>query len=90
MKKRKALATPDDYKAVFEDSKIGALVLEDLINKFGWIPSRETDGINRVLNQFEFAGSQKVLDSIAIQINIANGVISGGTFDMETGEEVEE
>lgn len=65
-------ATPDEYRAAFEFSKSGALVLEDLVSRFcgntyvrgGLDAQRETD--------FR-SGKREVVEFILKQINRANG-----------------
>lgn len=65
--------TPEEYQQVFETNKTGARVFEDLLNRFGPVPSKQ-GGIDRILNQFEYAGQRRVLEFITLMCNRANGV----------------
>lgn len=66
-------ATPADYKMIFDDHKVGALILEDLILRFA--KSHVTrGGIDAVLQTYSNAGQRELLDFIAKQINRANDV----------------
>lgn len=65
--------TPEDYKAIFEDHRVGAQIFDELIQIFGRVPS-PSEGIDRVLDQFEFAGRRRVIEFITAKINRANGV----------------
>ena len=77
--------SPDAYKAIFEDHRVGAAIFEDLLKKFGRLPTKD-GGIDRVLNQFEYAGQRRVLDFIVLKINQANGVEpKGGTVELDEG-----
>ncbi len=69
------IATPEDYALIFESHKAGQKVYEDLIARFGRVPSN-SEGIDRVLDQFEFSGRRKVIEFITLRINQANGAIS--------------
>lgn len=60
------------YRQVFEDSALGAAVLEDLVQRFS--RCQAGSGIDRVLNLSEHAGRQQVLNYILSKINQANGV----------------
>lgn len=65
--------TAADYKAIFEDHRTGARILEDLIKRFAR-PAVTEGGIDAVLKTFNNAGQRKVIDFIAARINQANGV----------------
>jgi len=79
--------SPEDYKAIFEDHKTGAKILDELIARFGVLPSN-SNGIDRVLNQFEYSGQRKVIEFIALRINQANGIKSHGETIDTTHNEV--
>lgn len=65
--------TPADYRQIFEDHKVGAALLEDLILRFS--KSAVTDGgIDAVLNTYHRLGQRSVVDHIVRQINLANSV----------------
>lgn len=64
--------TPADYKAIFEDDRRGAAILQDLLQRFVR-PSVTTGGIDAVLQTFERVGQRKPIDFIATMINRANG-----------------
>lgn len=70
--------TPEDYKAIFEDHKTGARVLDDLILRFGSVPPKAPDGLNRVVDQFEYMGQRRVIEFIALRLGQANGERSQG------------
>jgi len=65
-------ASPEAYRRIFEDSREGAAILEDLIRRFSHVQSGS--GIDRILNMTEQKGRRDVLDFIVSQINRANGV----------------
>lgn len=65
--------TPTDYKLIFEDHRIGAAILEKLIQIFAR-PAVVKGGIDAVLQTYHNDGSRRVLEYIAAQINRANGV----------------
>ena len=75
-------ATADDYQQVFEGHPQGALILEDLVARFGGNPyvrggldaQRETD--------FR-AGCLRVVSHILAQINRANGAPDEGGNDVQ-------
>lgn len=69
----KTRPTPEDYKALFEDDRRGAAILEDLILRFIRPPVTE-GGIDAVLKTFDRAGQRRPLDFITAMINRANGV----------------
>lgn len=75
--------TPEEYALIFEHHKTGAKIFEDLILRFGRVPHAEADGINRVLNQFEYAGARKVLEFITLKINQANGLDHESTIEID-------
>lgn len=65
--------TPADYKLIFEDHKVGAAILDDLILRFMKGPVTR-GGIDAVLQTYANGGQQRVLNHIANQINRANNV----------------
>lgn len=65
--------SPSDYKLIFEDNRVGAAIMEDLVQRFAR-DQVTAGGIDAVLRTFEHGGMRKVLDFIATQINRANGV----------------
>lgn len=65
--------TPADYKLIFEDHKVGAAILEQLIQIFAR-PAVVQGGIDAVLQTYHRDGSRRVMEHIAAQINRANGV----------------
>ena len=65
--------TPQDYKQIFEDHKVGAAILEELIQRFAKAPVMR-GGIDAILQTYAFGGQRRVLDHIANQINRANNV----------------
>ena len=67
------MTTPETYRRIFEDNADGALILEDLVNRFSQ-PQVSAGGIDAVLKTYERGGMRKVLDYILGQINRANGV----------------
>lgn len=66
-------ATPEDYKLIFEDHRVGRLIYDDLINRFGAMPAKQ-GGLDRILDQFEYSGKRRVIEFITLRINQANGV----------------
>ena len=64
--------TPQDYALIFDDHRIGAAILEDLILRFTK-PIKST-GIDRVLDSAVVQGRREVLDFILMRINQSNGV----------------
>lgn len=64
---------PPIYKAVFEDDKRGAAILEELIQRFSR-PAVTTGGIDAVLKTYHREGARSVVDFIVARINQANGV----------------
>lgn len=65
--------TPADYKLVFEDHKVGAAILEDLLRIFVQ-DAVTTGGIDAVLKTYMRLGQRSPLDHIVKQINRANNV----------------
>ena len=65
--------SPAEYKALFEDDRRGAVILEHLMQAFAR-PAVVTGGIDAVLETYQRAGQRKVLDFIVSQINRASGV----------------
>lgn len=72
MPKRTA-PSPADYKLIFEDNKIGAAILDDLLSRFVRPPVLEGEGVLAVLKTYDRGGQRKPLDHILTQINRANG-----------------
>ncbi len=66
-------ATPADYKAIFEDDRRGAAILEHLTLQFAR-PAVTTGGIDAVLQTYHRDGQRRVIEYIVTQINRANGV----------------
>lgn len=64
---------PPIYKAVFEDDKRGAAILEELIQRFSR-PAVTTGRIDAVLKTYHREGARSVVDFIVARINQANGV----------------
>lgn len=65
--------TPSDYALIFEDHKVGAAILEQLISRFAK-GAVSKGGIDAVLQTYENGGARKVLDFICNQINLAHNV----------------
>lgn len=65
--------TATEYKALFEDDKRGAAILEHLIQVFAR-PAVVTGGIDAVLATYQRDGQRRVLEFITSQINRANGI----------------
>lgn len=65
--------TPDDYKLIFEDHKVGAAILEQMTRIFAR-PAVVQGGIDAVLQTYHRDGSRRVLEHIVSQINRANSV----------------
>lgn len=65
--------TPADYKLIFEDHRIGAAILEQMIRVFAR-PPVTTGGIDAVLQTYDRNGARRVLEYITAQVNRANGV----------------
>lgn len=74
--------TPAEYKAIFEDDRRGAAILEDLTMRFAR-PAVTTGGIDAVLQTYHRDGMRRVIEHIVTQINRANGVPDPNA---ETGE----
>lgn len=68
-----SVPTPKEYKALFEDDKRGAVILEHLIQVFAR-PAVVSGGIDAVLTTYQRDGQRRVLEFITSQINRANGV----------------
>lgn len=68
-----SVPTAAEYKALFEDDKRGAAILEHLIQVFAR-PAVVTGGIDAVLATYQRDGQRRVLEFITSQINRANGV----------------
>lgn len=66
--------TPADYKAIFEDDKRGAAILEQLTRIFAR-PAVVAGGIDAVLQTYHNDGKRRVIEHIVNQINRANNVI---------------
>jgi hypothetical protein len=65
--------TPEMYQRVFEGHAEGALVLEDLVKKFGAGKAHVEGGIDAVLKTYRSIGERRPLDFILSQINRAHG-----------------
>lgn len=65
--------TPAEYAEIFQDHKVGQRIFEDLILRFGRVPAK-SQGIDRVLDQFQYAGRREVIEFITLRINQSNGV----------------
>lgn len=61
------------FKRVFEEHHEGAMVLENLIQRFAR-NAVTTGGIDAILKTYMQAGHRDVLDHIVLRINRANGV----------------
>lgn len=64
---------PSTYKAIFEDDRRGAAILDDLTLRFAR-PAVTTGGIDAVLQTYQRDGMRRVVEFIVSQINRANGV----------------
>jgi hypothetical protein len=80
------IATPDDYALIFEVNRTGQKVLDDLIKRFANKQRKGNEGINRILDTFEYQGQRNVLDFIVNQINKANGVNDDSEINVELDE----
>lgn len=76
--------TPEDYKMVFEDHRVGAALLEDLTRRFAR-PAVVSGGIDAVLQTYQRDGMRRVIEFIISRINQANGVPDANA-DTDTGE----
>lgn len=65
--------TPAEYKALFEDDRRGAAILEHLTLTFAR-PAVVKGGIDAVLETYQRDGQRRVLEFIVTQINRAHGV----------------
>lgn len=65
--------TAADYKMLFEDHRVGAAVLEDLILLFSK-PAVLDGGIDAAIKTYHRLGQRSVIDHIVRQINLANSV----------------
>ncbi|QWE95647.1 Bbp19 family protein [Cupriavidus sp. EM10] len=65
--------SPETYKAIFEDDRRGAAILEHLTQIFAR-PAVTTGGIDAVLQTYHRDGQRRVIEFIVTQINRANGV----------------
>ncbi len=61
------------YRDLFETDRRGALILEDLVQRFSK-PMVSKGGIDAVLQTYQRGGERNVVDHIVRQINRANGV----------------
>lgn len=65
--------TPQDYKLIFEDHRVGAAILDHLLVRFK--PKVVTvGGIDAVLQTYRHAAHREILEFIVSQMNRANGV----------------
>ena len=69
--------SPEQYKLIFEDNRVGAAILEDLLFIHAR-PAPKAGGIDRVLDMAKAEGRRDVLDFIVNRINQAHGVRSYG------------
>lgn len=67
------MITPELYKAIFEDDRRGAAILEDLTQRFAR-PAVTQGGIDAVLQTYHRDGMRRVIEHIVSMINRANGV----------------
>lgn len=65
-------ATPDDYVAIFEQDPRGALILEELVARFGGNPYVR-GGVEAARETDYRAGQLRVVSYILDRINRANG-----------------
>lgn len=65
--------TPELYRAIFEQDRRGAAILEKLVQRFSR-PAVTEGGIDAVLKTYSRMGEQAVVQHIVRQINLANGV----------------
>jgi hypothetical protein len=65
--------TPAMYREVFESTKAGQIVLDDLIRRYSK-PASTTGGIDAVLKTYLHMGEHNVVQHIVKQINRAHGV----------------
>lgn len=78
--------TPEEFKLIFEDNRIGAKIFDELVLRFGRRPSKGS-GIDRVLDQAEYNGRREVIEFITLRINQANGVNDGdSSFEIPPAE----
>lgn len=72
------------YADIFETNRVGQIIFEDLIRRFGNVPDK-SEGIDRVLDQFQYAGQRAVIEYITLKINQANGVTDvDSSFEIPT------
>lgn len=64
---------PAVYARVFEGHREGALILEELVQRFSR-PAKLTGGIDAVLATYHNDGARSVVEFIVARINQANGV----------------
>jgi len=65
--------TPADYKLIFEDHKVGAAILEQMVARFARDTVITEGGIDAVLKTYQKSGQRQVLDFILMQVSRANG-----------------
>lgn len=74
--------SPQDYKAIFEDDRRGAAILDHLLTRYR--PKVVTEGgIDAVLKTYRHAAHRELLEFIVAQINRANGVPDENADDGE-------
>lgn len=67
--------TPEDYKLIFEDHRVGAAIFEDLYRRFAAPAKVHTDGgIDAVLKTYRASAHREVIEFIVKQINRANAL----------------
>lgn len=78
-------ATPEDYRAIFEDDRRGAAIFEQLYRLFGtavYVPGGQ-EGDRETCYR---AGRRDVIEFITRQINRANGVEEVGDHTVQNEE----
>lgn len=73
---RRTLRQPLDpalYARVFEGHREGALILEELVQRFTR-PAKIEGGIDAILQTYHNDGARSVIEFIVHRINMANGV----------------
>lgn len=77
-----SVPSPQDYKAIFEDDRRGAAILDHLLTRFRHKVVTE-GGIDAVLKTYRHAAHRELLEFIVAQINRANGVPDENADDGE-------
>lgn len=78
------VATPEDYRQIFEHDRRGQAILAQLAHRFSQA-SVTSGGIDAILQTFENGGANKVLRFIDQQIDLASngGEDRQSTFDIK-------